>query len=116
MPAGPAAAHEVPYAPGVIPSTVADLVSRALAAFDVLAATAAPVEDELQYVADLGTVWGARLRAVSAARGAEPAPPGADAALAAIAAETALITDPHRAIDWLSTLPQVALAALGEGA
>jgi hypothetical protein len=26
------------------------------------------------------------------------------------------VTDPHRAIDWLSTLPQVALAALGEPA
>jgi hypothetical protein len=106
----------VPYAPGVTPATVADLVTRALGAFDVLAATAAPVEDELQYVDDLGTVWGARLRAVAAARGTEPAPPGAEAALDALEAEAARITDPHRAIDWLSTLPQVALAALGEAA
>lgn len=30
--------------------------------------------------------------------------------------EAGRITDPHRAIDWLSTLPQVALAALGEAA
>ena len=97
-------------------ATVADLVTRALDAFELLAATAAPVEDELQYVADLGTVWGARLRAVTAARGTEPAPPGADAALTALEAEAAGIADPHRAIDWLSTLPQVALAALGEAA
>jgi hypothetical protein len=99
-----------------MPVTVADLVTRALAAFDVLATTAAPIEDELQYVADLGTVWGARLRAVGAAMGTEPAPSGAAAALDALADEAVRITDPHRAIDWLSTLPQVALAALGEAA
>jgi hypothetical protein len=96
--------------------TVADLVALALAAFDALTVTAEPVSDELQYVADLTTVWGARLGAVSAARGAEDAPAGAEAALAALAAEAAKVTDPHRAIDWLSTLPQVALAALGETA
>jgi hypothetical protein len=96
--------------------TVADIVTRVLAAFDGLAETAAPIEEELQYVADLGTVWGARLRAVSAARGGDAAPPGAEEALDALGAEAARITDPHRAIDWLSTLPQVALAALGEAA
>jgi hypothetical protein len=31
-----------------------------------------------------------------------------------LVAEASSIADPHRAIDWLSTLPQVALAALGE--
>jgi hypothetical protein len=100
----------------VTPATIADLVARAVAAFEALADTAAPVEDELQYVADLGTVWGARLRAVAAARGTEPAPPGAEAAFDVLAAEAGRITDPHRAIDWLSTLPQVALAALAEPA
>ena len=58
-----------------MPATVDDLVQRALAAFDALAATAEPVADEAGGIAD-----------------------------------------PHRAIDWLSTLPQVALAALGEPA
>ena len=53
-----------------MPPTVADLVERALAAFDALAATAEPVADEWQYVTDLGTVWRARLQAVSTARGA----------------------------------------------
>lgn len=97
-------------------TTVADLVARALAGFDALAATAEPVEDEWQYVADLRTVWSARLAEVAAARGAEPAPPGAAEALDALVAEAALVTDPHRAIDWCSTLPQVALLALGETA
>jgi hypothetical protein len=97
-------------------ATVADLIDSALAAFERLASTAEPVADELQYVADLETVWGARLRAVAAARATEPAPPGAEAALEALAAEAGSIADPHRAIDWLSTLPQIALAALGEPA
>ena len=96
--------------------TVADLVAQTLAAFGVLAATAEPVGEELQYLVDLETVWGARLRAVAAARGAEPAPRGAEAAIEALGAEAAAISDPHRAIDWMSTLPQVALVALGETA
>jgi hypothetical protein len=96
--------------------TVAELTDRARAAFDVLAATAEAVSDELQYLADLEVVWGARLRAVAEARGEEAAPAGALAAIEALEAEAAAIADPHRAIDWLSTLPQVALASLGEAA
>jgi hypothetical protein len=99
-----------------MPPTVADLVDRALTAFDALVLTAEAVDDEWQYVTDLGTVWRARLEAVAAARGSEAAPPGAPAAVDALGAEAARIEDPHRAIDWLSTLPQVALAALGESA
>ena len=97
-------------------ATVADLIDRALEGFDTLAVTAEPVADEWQYVTDLDTVWRARLRAVAEARGDEPAPPGAEAAIDALVAEAGRIADPHRAIDWLSTLPQVALAALGEAA
>ncbi len=99
-----------------MPTTIGDLIDRALAGFDALTLTAEPVEDEYQYVTDLGTVWRARLRAIAAARGTEPAPPGTDGAVTALVAEAALISDPHRAIDWLSTLPQVALATLGEPA
>jgi len=99
-----------------MPPTVADLLARALGAFDALSATAEPVEEEWQYVGDLGTVWRGRLAAVSAARGTETAPASVEAAIDALVAEAARIEDPHRAIDWLSTLPQVALAALGEPA
>lgn len=97
-------------------TTVASLIDRALTGFDVLAATAEPIADELQYLADLDTVWRARLLAVAAARGTEPAPAGAADAIEALVGEAGRITDPHRAIDWMSTLPQVALAALGEAA
>jgi hypothetical protein len=99
-----------------MPSTVADLIAQALAGFDLLATTAQPVDDEWQYLTDLGTVWQARLRAVADSRGPEPAPPGAEVAIGALVEEAGRISDPHRAIDWLSTLPQVALAALGEAA
>jgi hypothetical protein len=97
-------------------ATVADLIDRALAGFDALSATAEPVTDEWQYVTDLDTVWRGRLRAVAAARATEPAPPGAERAVDTVVEEAGRITDPHRAIDWLSTLPQVVLAALGEAA
>ena len=97
-------------------TTVSDLIDRALAGFDTLSATAEPIADELQYTTDLDTVWRARLLAVAAARGSELAPPGTGAAIEALVEEAGRITDPHRAIDWMSTLPQVALAALGEAA
>jgi hypothetical protein len=97
-------------------ATVTDCIARALDGFTALAATAEAIEDEWQYVTDLGTVWRGRLAQVDAARGSEPAPPGAAEAMEALVAEAALVTDPHRAIDWLSTLPQIALAAIGEPA
>ncbi len=97
-----------------MPSTIAPLIDRVLEGLATLEGAAEPIDDELQYVTDLGTVWRARLRAVTDAHGPEPAPDGAPDAIEALVAEAALITDPHRAIDWLSTLPQVALAALGE--
>jgi hypothetical protein len=99
-----------------MPVTVADLIERALAGFATLAALAEPIADEFQYVADLETVWRGRLTAIAGARGVEAAAPETEAAIQALVAEAGRISDPHRAIDWLSTLPQVALAALGEPA
>ena len=96
--------------------TVADLLDRALEGFETLVATAEPIADEWQYVTDLGTVWRARFNAVAVARQGGVAPPGAESAIDALVAEAARIADPHRAIDWLSTLPQIALAAVGEPA
>jgi len=52
--------------------------------------------------------------AVTAARGEETVDPSVEAAMEVLVAEVEAIEDPHRAIDWLSTLPQVALAAIGE--
>lgn len=94
--------------------TLGEVVARALDAYRRLVTLGEQVEDEWQYVTDLSTVWRARLEAVAAARSGEAAPPGSPAAVEAAADEIALIADPHRAIDWLSTFPQVVLAALGE--
>ena len=91
-----------------------DVIARGLEAYPSLVALGEGVEDEWQYVMDLSTAWRARLDAVAAARGGDAAPAGAPEAVAEVVAEVALITDPHRAIDWLSTFPQVVLAAIGE--
>lgn len=93
---------------------VAHLLDRALAAQALLEERGREVEDEWQYVTDLVAAWRARLEAVRATRADEAASDETAAAVEAVAAECALIEDPHRAIDWLSTMPQVVLAALGE--
>jgi hypothetical protein len=47
-------------------------------------------------------------------RGDEPADPAAERAVELASEEAGLITDPHRAIDWLSTYPELVALALGE--
>lgn len=95
--------------------TIGAVIARALEAYGALQGLGEEIEDEWTYVTDLGAAWTARLGAVAAARGAEAADPAVVAAVDRAIAEIGLITDPHRAIDWLSTFPQVVLVALGEG-
>ncbi len=95
-------------------TTIGDLGSRAIATLDALVETADPVVDEWQYVTDLRAVWGARLVAVVTPRASEPADDEQVAAVEALDAVARSIGDPHRAIDWLSTLPQAILLAIGE--
>jgi hypothetical protein len=97
-----------------LPDTVTTAIDVALSALEALAELGEDVDDEWQYIQDLVAAWRDRLEAVSAARGHEPIAPAVGAAIVRLADEAALIRDPHRAIDWLSTLPQVALVALGE--
>lgn len=95
-------------------ATVAQLVGDATAALTALAELGESVDDEWQYVTDLSAVWRARLGEVADARGADVASPEVSAAIARVVEEAGAIRDPHRAIDWLSTFPQVVLVALGE--
>jgi hypothetical protein len=95
-------------------ATVADAIDAARPAYDELVALAEDVEDEWTYVNDLSAAWIARLDEVSARRDGDPAPSGVGQAVAALAREAAAIDDAHRAIDWLSTYPQVLLIAVGE--
>jgi hypothetical protein len=100
-------------------TTVPELVERVVAALGRLATLGETIEEEWTYVQDLQTVWTARLRVVAAGeRPASSHPPlvELEAAVDRLVAEADLITDPHRAIDWLSTLPQVTLVAIGEAA
>ena len=92
-----------------------DVVETSIAALRRLADVAEAVEDEAQYVADLVAVYEARLRGWLADPGSAEvhvAPRTARAISLAIE-EVGLVRDPHRAIDWLSTFPQVVGLALG---
>ncbi len=95
-------------------ATVEAAIGRALFAYDALVELAEAVEDEWSYIQDLSEAWRDRLGAVAADRAAEPIDPAVAAALDAASEEIGRITDPHRAIDWMSTYPQVALLALDE--
>ena len=104
-----------PPAPGSpVPTTLGDATAVALDAYESLALLGEEIEDEWQYVQDLADAWRSRIADVADARGDEPLPAPRAAAVARACDEIALIEDPHRAIDWLSTFPQIVLVALGE--
>ena len=92
--------------------TIRDAIDRAADAYASLGELGEAIEDEWSYVADLTEAWRARLDEVVAARGGDAAPAWASAAIDRAIDEIGRISDPHRAIDWLSTFPQVVLVAL----
>lgn len=94
--------------------TIRTAVDRALEAYAALAGLGEDVADEWSYVNDLAEAWRAELDAVAERRGSDAVPVEGGAAVDRAIAEIDLITDPHRAIDWLSTFPQIVLLALGE--
>ena len=61
-----------------------------------------------------GGAWRARLDDVGARRGDEAVSASTSVAIDRVIDEIGRIKDPHRAIDWLSTFPQIVLLALGE--
>ena len=95
-------------------ATISDALAVVRSAYEELVGVAEEIDDEWSYVNDLSTAWLDRLAVVDDARGGEPVAGGVADAVAALTAELAAIEDPHRAIDWLSTAPQVVLIALGE--
>ena len=94
--------------------TVDEAIDRAISAYARLTEQAEEVEDEWSYVNDLSSAWRERLELAAGFRTGAPLDPAVDAAVDRLIDEVDRITDPHRAIDWLSTFPQVALLALGE--
>lgn len=97
-----------------MPHTVVDALDLARPALAALRDRGEEVADEWQYVTDLDASWRERLDAVAADRGEDPLAASTLAAVERACDEAALITDPHRAIDWLSTFPQLVLFALDE--
>jgi hypothetical protein len=97
-----------------MPDTVRSALGRALEALDGLQQLGEDVEDEWTYVNDLGEAWRGRLDEVVEAQGDDPLDDGRAAAVDRAIEEAGRIVDPHRAIDWLSTFPQIVLVAVGE--
>ena len=96
-----------------MPATIRSAIDDALDALDALQELGEEIEDEWTYVTDLGTAWRSRLEDVQAERGNEALDPIVERAIEHAIAEAGTVQDPHRAIDWLSTFPQVVLLALG---
>ena len=94
--------------------TIQAVIDRALDAYTALVELGEELEDEWSYVNDLAEAWRERLDEVAADRGPVVASPAISGAVDRAVAEIGLIGDPHRAIDWLSTFPQVVLLAVGD--
>ena len=97
-------------------TTLGDQARAALAAYEGLASLAEEIEDEWTYVTDLLAAWRERIEELIDERGSEPVTSLEAAAIGRAIDEIGRISDPHRAIDWLSTFPQVVLLTLGQRA
>jgi hypothetical protein len=94
--------------------TIREAIGRSLDAYVALEELGEQIEDEWSYVTDLTDAWRTRLDEVVAQRGEAEASDEISVAVDLAIDEIGRIGDPHRAIDWLSTFPQVVLAALDE--
>ncbi len=94
--------------------TVEAVLARASDAYASLAEVGEEIDDEWSYIQDLTAAWRDRFEAARSIRGSELVAPEIAAAIGLAIGEVGRIEDPHRAIDWLSTFPQIALTALGE--
>ena len=95
-------------------TTLQALLDRAIETLEALGALGEDVEDEWTYVTDLVAAQRLRLEAIAERRGDDPADAATERAVELAAEEVDLITDPHRAIDWLSTFPELVALAVGE--
>ena len=94
-------------------TTLGDLVREALAAYEDLESLAEDIEGEWTYVTDVAAAWRERIGALVDERGSESVTELEAAAIGRAIDEIGRLSDPHRAIDWLSTFPQIVLVALG---
>jgi len=97
-------------------TTLGDQARAALVAYERLATLAEEIEDEWTYVTDLLAAWRERIEELIDERGSESVTSLEEAAIRRAIDEIGRFSDPHRAIDWLSTFPQIVLVTLGERA
>ena len=90
-----------------------EVVERSVEAYQALADLAEAVEDEWQYVTDLTDAYLPSIQALAEADPRRLLTAEQVVAVDEAIAEIGLITDPHKAIDWLSTFPHVVALALG---
>lgn len=95
-------------------TTVRDVLERALETLDALGSLGETIEDEWTYVTDLGAAQRFRFELLADRRGDEIVTAAAERAVELADEEARLIADPHRAIDWLSTFPELVALAVGE--
>ncbi len=95
-------------------NTVGDLAREALTAYEELLSLAEEIEDEWMYVNDLSAAWQEQIEELIDDQGAQSTTALEAAAIGRAVDEVGRISDPHRAIDWLSTFPQIVLMALGQ--
>lgn len=93
-------------------SSLSAVIDRALDAYLALGELGEQIADEWQYVTDLVAVHAGDLRALAADDPDRPVTREVVAAIDLAIEEVGLISDPHRAIDWLSTFPQVVRVAV----
>jgi hypothetical protein len=94
-------------------TNLGDLVNDVLDAYEGLQGLAEDIEGEWTYITDVAAAWRERIEALTVERSSESVTELEAAAIGRAIDEIGRISDPHRAIDWLSTFPQVVLVTLG---
>ena len=84
-----------------------DVIARAIDAYQALAELAENIEDEWQYVTALVDAYLPVIETLGASDTADTLTAPQIEAVDELITEIGLITDPHKAIDWLSTFPNV---------
>jgi hypothetical protein len=94
--------------------TIQTAIDRVTQAYTGLVELGEAIDDEWSYVNELSEAWRERLDELRADRRDQPISAETSIAIDLAIEQVGRIVDPNRAIDWLSTFPQVVLVAFGE--
>jgi len=93
---------------------VSEAIGRAIDALELLGMAGESVEDEWSYVTELVAAQRDRLAEIDRRRGVQALSETQTTAVDLAIEEAGRIEDPNRAIDWLSTFPDLVALALDE--